>query len=322
MPNRTLFKRPAVRGDLHVEAWNEWTLCLWARSLARATSAKTGRVLKAKTIESRISLAKGLLSHRYGFQLAGEAPRLKAMLKQARMRDPLGNTRKKRRGFRRKHIRDVWQCSAQVRSPDRVSLSEFAAVGTAWHVLARGGELGGIRMRDVHFSSSKAGKRAHVIVWIRPLKKKRGVHQPHLPQFIAQQEPSEDWHPYEALRRLADARQSEGAGRDDSLFLSRGGKPMTTACFRALVKRYAKILGFKPSEFGAHSPRIGGASELMAHPGSCSELLLQAKGRWDSQIGRIYTRMTRRAHLAASDCMFQAAGRDLEEILPEFVEPA
>lgn len=194
-------------------------------------------------------------------------------------------------------------------------------MGTAWHVLARGGELSGIRMRDVRFQARKVGKRKHVIVWIRPLKKKRGVHQQHLPQFIARQEPSEDWHPYEALRRLAEARQLEGAGQDDPLFLCRGGKPMTTPHFRALVKRYAKILGFKEIEFGAHSPRIGGASELMAHPGSCSELLLQAKGSWDSQIGRIYTRLTRRAHLAASDCMFQTAGCDLEEILPEFAEP-
>ena len=41
------------------------------------------------------------------------------MLKQARTRDPLGNTRKKRRGLRRKHIRDVRQRSIQVRQTER-----------------------------------------------------------------------------------------------------------------------------------------------------------------------------------------------------------
>jgi len=32
--------------------------------------------------------------------------------------------------------------------------------------------------------------------------------------------------------------------------------------------------------------------------------------------------MTRRMHLAASDLMFQAKGRDMEELIPEFVQPA
>ena len=36
----------------------------------------------------------------------------------------------------------------------------------------------------------------------------------------------------------------------------------------------------------------------------------------------IYARMTRRAHLAASDLMHGARGRDLEELLPEYVQPA
>ena len=49
-----------------------------------------------------------------------------------------------------------------------------------------------------------------------------------------------------------------------------------------------------------------------------SELLLQAKGRWQSDIGRIYARMTRRMNLAASGFMHKAKGRDLEELLPEF----
>ena len=32
--------------------------------------------------------------------------------------------------------------------------------------------------------------------------------------------------------------------------------------------------------------------------------------------------MTRRMHMAASDLMFQARARDLEELTPEFVQPA
>ncbi|KAL1519149.1 hypothetical protein AB1Y20_003409 [Prymnesium parvum] len=67
--------------------------------------------------------------------------------------------------------------------------------------------------------------------------------------------------------------------------------------------------------------RIGGATDLTS-TGQVSPLLLQAKGRWASDIGQIYSRMTRRAQLAASELMYAAKGRDLEELLPDFVQAA
>jgi hypothetical protein len=96
---------------------------------------------------------------------------------------------------------------------------------------------------------------------------------------------------------------------------------VTTGYLRALVRKYAKVLGFEPKHFGAQSARIGGATDLAA-TGKASQLLLQAKGRWSSDIGKIYARMTRKAQLAVSDMMYACANRDLEEILPEFVQPA
>ena len=73
--------------------------------------------------------------------------------------------------------------------------------------------------------------------------------------------------------------------------------------------------------WGAHSGRIGGATDL-ASTGKASALLLRAKGRWGSDVGAIYSRLTRRGLLAASRLMQRARGRDLEEIFPEFVQPA
>ena len=81
------------------------------------------------------------------------------------------------------------------------------------------------------------------------------------------------------------------------------------------------MLGWDPKEAGAHTPRIGGATEYAA-TGKASQLLLEARGRWDSDVASIYARMTRRMHLLGSDLMFQARGRDLEELIPEFVQPA
>jgi len=89
----------------------------------------------------------------------------------------------------------------------------------------------------------------------------------------------------------------------------------TVAWMRALVRLRVRQLGYtNPFEWGAHSCRIGGATDLTS-TGHVSPLLLQAKGRWASDIGQIYSRMTRRAQLAASELMYAAKGRDLEELL-------
>ena len=110
----------------------------------------------------------------------------------------------------------------------------------------------------------------------------------------------------------------ESVGPEAPLFTAAQGKPMTTPRFRAQTKRLAALDGHDPKEFGAQSSRIGGATDVA--PGG--EMLLQAKGRWASDIGKIYARMTRRAQIAASDIMFGSRGTDLEELFPDFAEPA
>jgi hypothetical protein len=313
-----LFKQPHFRGDLTAEAHNEWTMLLWQRKLATEKSAKTGKYLKSTTIEQRISLVKGFLSFRYGFSLVGEAPRLRHVLKRARENDPFRGLRKKRRGMRRHHLQALWRKHASVRSGTALGLSEWAAATTAWHALLRGGEVAQLTMGDLQFRKQKRTGRRYAILWVTPLKKKGGA-KTKLPQFICEQRTPEDWEPYHALRRLHAARAAEPSTAP--LFVPRRGRKLTTAHFRALIKRYAKLLGWDPKEAGAHSPRIGGASEYAA-TGDASQLLLEAKGRWDSDVAKIYARMTRRMHMAASDLMFQARGRDLEELIPEFVQPA
>eukprot|EP00327_Prymnesium_parvum_P009739 CAMPEP_0184391484 /NCGR_PEP_ID=MMETSP0007-20130409/14136_1 /TAXON_ID=97485 /ORGANISM="Prymnesium parvum, Strain Texoma1" /LENGTH=183 /DNA_ID=CAMNT_0026741611 /DNA_START=76 /DNA_END=628 /DNA_ORIENTATION=+ len=105
------------------------------------------------------------------------------------------------------------------------------------------------------------------------------------------------------------------------------GKPprhISAVCMlRTLVRRRMRALGERNlDEWGAHSCRIGGATDLGSSKGA-SPLLLQARGRWASDIGKIYNRMTRQALLAASKMMYGAPkGRDLEEIFPDFAQPA
>ena len=319
VPRRELFVRPRFRGDLEAEAHNEWTLCLWAHHEGKRVSEKTGKPLKAGSIEQRVSLAKGLLSHRFGFQLAGEAPRLKSLLRQIKLRRGGTQQRAKRRGWRWRHSKKVWRRHPEVRSSARKARAEWAAVTTATQVLARGGELAAVARGDLTFHTSHGRRYARLM--IRPLKKAGGPTQPKVPQYIAEQSPEDADAPdaYAALRRLAEL--DCWGGESEPLFSTARGVLMTTSRYRALVKRYAAMLGFDAKLFGAHSTRIGGATDLVAS-GEGSELLLEAKGRWGSDIGKIYARQTRKAHLAASDAMYRARGRDLEEILPAYVQAA
>ena len=184
--------------------------------------------------------------------------------------------------MRRRHLQKLWGEHSQVRSHDPTVLNEWATVTTAWHVLARGGELERLTVGDLQFKRQRRSGRRYAILWIAPLKKRGGA-QPKLPQFIYEQTSLEEWEPYRALRRLAEIR--EGAAASAPLFTARKGARLTTARFRALIKRYARMLGWNPKEAGAHSPRIGGATEYAA-TGKVSQLLLEAKGRWSSDKQR------------------------------------
>ena len=308
-------------GDLAVLAHNEWTICLWAVDLATRPSLKTKRLLQTSTIEQRISLFKGLLSHRYGFQIVGEAPRLSNLIKDMRAKDPLNGVRRKRRALRHRHLKRVWKRCAEVRRSSFESVNQWAALTTAHHVLARGGELGTIARSDLSFHRKARSGKCYAILWIRPLKKRAGQAQPKIPQLIGECDAAADTSAYAALRRLADAPIWQNEPESTPLFRSKPGKAMTTGYFRAVVRKIAKLAGFNPKEFGAQSARIGGATDLAA-TGKASQLLLQAKGRWSSDIGKIYARMTRKAQLAVSDLMYACTNRDLEEILPEFTQPA
>ena len=99
-----------------------------------------------------------------------------------------------------------------------------------------------------------------------------------------------------------------------------GKKALTPRQFLEGVNDFARAAGQDPKKFSKHSLRIGGATDL-ADAGA-SPLLLQAKGRWSGELGRIYARMTRKSQLAASKTMMSAKlGKDLEELFPGCVQP-
>jgi hypothetical protein len=339
-PDRELFRRPRFHGDLEMSAYNEWTLMLFAWFLVSEPSPATGRPVKVETVRTYVSLLKGYLEFSYAFSLVLDPRRLKRFLDAIASDEPMGGVRKKRRGFRRRHLRRLWRSVPWARATDADTVNKLAAVGAAWHVLARGGEIcpsvphsrwqaGREPTRaDLCFGRQAGGKR-YAVLWLRPLKKKGRVLQPKVPQYIAEHDGGGS-DVYMLLRRLEELdpvpdeeRESTPLFRQSTrLQGARVRRHMTVSQLRSAVRAFARALGYDvPAQWGAHSPRIGGATDLSC-VGKVTELMLRAKGRWASDIGAIYSRLTRRALLGASRLMQKARGRDIEEIMPTFVQPA
>jgi hypothetical protein len=321
---RELFRKPHVHGEVDTQAYNEWSLLLWAEWLVTTPSPKTGKPLKAASIASYISLAKNELSIQFGFEVVTMSEsRLKRLIKQLRAMDPVAD-RRKRRGLRGRHLRRAYKKLGYDKDDSRRAVNEWAAVAVAREAVARGGELckgrAGVaampKRSDVSFEHDRHGETA--TLWLRPLKKRGKAAAAKVPiVFAAYDRGGSD--AYHALRRLFEHDPvPPAAAAATPLFRTGRGTPMTTDAFRKLVKDIAASLGFRRSEFGAHSPRIGGATDL----GDESPLLLQAKGRWAGDIGKIYARLTRRGLVRASRAMQKRGAKDMEEIYDAFAQPA
>jgi hypothetical protein len=66
------------------------------------------------------------------------------------------------------------------------------------------------------------------------------------------------------------------------------GSPLTYSALLDFIKKGTERLGLNPASFGAHSLRIGGATQLAASNFSDSQI--QAAGRWTSDCFRRYVR--------------------------------
>ena len=280
---------------------------------------------EAVSIASYLSLAKTELSVRYGFELVTSSEkRLQRIVKQLKAPEPMSE-RRKRRGLRGRHLRRAFDKMRYRGANSRKSVNEWAALVTAWEALGRGGEMcygqfkankPGPTRADVTFEQDRHGPTA--TLWLRPLKKRGKAAAAKVPIVFAKYDGGGS-DTYAALQRLVHFDPVPGREkRTTPLFRNGSGKGMTRDSFGKLVKRVAKALGFDPKHFGAHSPRIGGATDI----GDTSPLLLQAKGRWSSDVAKIYARLTRRGLVRASRAMQKGGARDMEEIYATFAQPA
>ena len=168
---RQLFMVSVVGGDRPAAVHNEWTFILFIEWMLRNVSTKTGKVVSSGTIQSYVSLLKGYMLFTYDFELPADSPRLSRVIKMIKCNDPLAGMRGKRRGFRRRHLRLLWELGGARCSSSKVATTLLAALGTSWHTLARGGELCLPTRGDLKFKVLADGTR-YAILMLRPLKKR------------------------------------------------------------------------------------------------------------------------------------------------------
>ena len=106
------------------------------------------------------------------------------------------------------------------------------------------------------------------------------------------------------------------------MFLGDTGRTWTTDDSRTLFREVAQAAGLDPSNVHARAARIGGATDARARLGESGRAAIQRRGRWCSEIGRIYQRETLDAQLQLSAEIGDVLADSLEELGLGWVQPA
>ena len=102
-------------------------------------------------------------------------------------------------------------------------------------------------------------------------------------------------------------------------FRSVGGAVVSTGDVLVAVRLLALAAGEDPASFGAHSLRIGGATDYVDRFGlTKAPILIAKRGRWDSDIGEIYARAAGAIVIDASVESWEAEGPELEAVISGF----
>ena len=115
------------------------------------------------------------------------------------------------------------------------------------------------------------------------------------------------------------------AARDSPIFrkAARGGAgtAYNTSHVARIAKKVAEAAGERASNFGAHSFRIGGASDYRDLKGpSEGRRLLDVFGRWRSDICYLYTRQSMEGAMEATVDVMAVQTRDIESIFAAFTQ--
>ena len=290
-----MIRTPRYDGDLEASTHNELSLMQFAAWMQEREGA-------VNTICSYVSLVKTNLGVHLGWRiLEDSAIRLPRFLRG--MRRLYGRTRARRRrlGWRAQHHAALRRLLPITPAACPLALAQDALLATARDGLLRSceitvahGSFDGVnrhpRVRDIDFEHTTPEGEAFAVLTILPAKKPPGQEK-NEPVHLARGAGVVD--AFSACARMIHARAEAKGGieaiLDEPLFLNPATRTAFTAIeLRSLVRSAAAALGLDTRLFGAHSPRIGGATDLYAS--GCPPISIQIQGRWDSDLWSIYAR--------------------------------
>jgi hypothetical protein len=348
MPNYVLFLPLGGENDHAHARHNEETLLRFSVFIRQHGSIAPGRsadVLRSDSVTAVISTLRAYrsLEARYQLRRHGGDLCLLAFQKAMRREDGPAMARALRLGIRSadfKVLRDISERNRRSGGPvwdahSRDGIMRNCAATLAHSVVARGGELGLVEGQKQHEFDPACGFVIGDIVWKEPrvvsggypwamvswfpIKDRQQKHKKHpMPVSRRHHGPpgSDPQCPYDALaaawRIRAGEVPREAWGRTP-FFVTAAGKIYDTGVMRDIARDIATLIGIPPEEAGGTAFRIGGASCLRESHGEAeAKRLLVERGRWQSDIGLIYARMSISTHLTASRTMTHAAGADVE----------
>ena len=112
----------------------------------------------------------------------------------------------------------------------------------------------------------------------------------------------------------------DAAALSAPMFTSRG-RVWRTSSARDLFRALAFAAGLTPSEYGAKSGRIGGATDARDRVGDGSADVVKRRGRWASDVAEVYQRELLGPQLDLSASLADAVGEDLERMCLGWAQP-
>jgi hypothetical protein len=278
--------------------------------------------LLPRTAATYFSQVQGWHAKEHGIKLAGgiKLNRLPAMLKGLR-RVYCDGGRKVRRGITPQALRDA----LDTLYPDASNVEHAnirAALTLAFQGLLRGAEFA----TDGKFNPKTGMTRADVatltaerlVVMMRPCKNMQHLTGKTCPLIIGG-----GGFYVDAVREMqnllkVDPVASDAAARTPLFRIGAPGQErsaLSTRYVLAITKSLMRTVGEDPSQFGAHSYRIGGATALFA--AGADPTIIRTMGRWSSDCYRLYVRACFGQTLAWSK---KCGSQEVSDVAKEFAE--
>jgi len=272
------------------------------------------RGVAAATARSYVCTVRAWHGRRFGEMMPGYSPvRLKAVLKGMRMLRPSGR-RAPRRGIRTQVLAEGMDTVFGSEPQGRDEQCAVAALSLGFCGLLRVSEYTTHEAKtydsaklpvvgDVQFKRDRDGEYASVMIRAR----KKGQKATGKSDEVIVRDGSL-LKPVTALRRMLEGRRRL---RSDQPLFVWGGRPLTSRLVTGLVKQVAEAAGCDPMNLGSHALRIGGATAALA--AGVPVAAIQAMGRWDSEIYRVYCRRSRQVALHLGTVIASTEFEDMDD---------